>query len=309
MATEYDFEEVKREFGVVFEPSNKVSQFGGMAPFIAFLKKGNFKERLKAEFGYEKARSILQFCLGVVAGAEHMKDIAEAGTDALVKKYIGAPIGAAQLGRDFRSFSKGEIERVHDFVMSLALLYLAEEISQEEPLIFDVDATSVRKFGEQEGVEHGYIERGKIDSCYQYLLFRLHNLNCFLHGTIRAGSAHSQNGFGEYLKRFLPLFKQRWQTVWRADSGYFSEEAIDIFSENDATFFIKAPMIESRVSVAAMSTDLQWVADLEHPTIEYASLRTKTIQGTVWREVYKRVREEKGQLLRKSSRHPTFSYL
>lgn len=297
MAHEYDFEEVKREFGVVFEPSNKVSQFGGMAPFIAFLKKGNFRERLRAEFGWEKARTILQFTLGIVAGAEHMKDIAEAGGDPLVKKYIGTPIGAAQLGRDFRSFSKSEIERFHDFVMSLSLLYLAEEIDQEEPLIFDVDATSVRKFGEQEGVEQGYIDRGKIKDCYQYLLFRLHNLNCFLHGTIRAGGAHSQNGFGEYLKRFLPLFIKRWQTIWRADSGYFSEEAIDIFSQNDATFFIKAPMSEARVSTAAMSTDLQWVVDDENPNIEYASLRTVTEQKTAWREVYKRAREEKGQLL------------
>jgi hypothetical protein len=37
----YDFAQVEREFGVVFDPApNKISQFGGLAPFIVFLKKG-----------------------------------------------------------------------------------------------------------------------------------------------------------------------------------------------------------------------------------------------------------------------------
>lgn len=297
MEIRYDYDALAKEFGVLFEPSNKVSQFGGVAPFIAFLKKGNFRARLAEQFGVEKSRTILQFCLGIVLGAETMKDVADAGMDPIVAQYLGKPVGQAQLGRDFRSFSKEDLENFHDFVMSLSLLFLAREIPQTEPLVFDIDATSVEKYGEQQGVEAGYIDRDQIRSCYQYLFFRLHNLNCFLYGTIRAGAAHSQNGFTEYLTRFLPLFKDQWRTVWRADSGYFNESAMDVFSENDATFFIKAPMSRSRLSTIIASDELIWVPDERDPSVEFASRFTVTKAGTKWREIYKRSKTENKQLL------------
>lgn len=294
----YDFGQVEREFGVVFDPSpDKISQFGGMAPFVAFLKKGKLLERLTAEFGKEKARTMLQFVLGVIAGADRMNGVARAGQDILFRSYLKNPIGEAQLARGFKSFKKEELERLHEWITGLAILELVQDIPQSDELIFDVDATSVIKYGSQEGVEPGYIEKNKIEDCYQYLFFRLHNLNTFLYGTIRGGSTHSQNGICEYLKRFLPMFKSQWKTKWRMDSGYFSEASFDVFSENEATFYIKAPMIERRVGMAIHSSELVWIApDPQKPDIQYASLITKTAKGTPWREVFKRVRKRKQQL-------------
>ncbi|MEO5971558.1 MAG: hypothetical protein ABIQ95_16660 [Bdellovibrionia bacterium] len=132
-------------------------------------------------------------------------------------------------------------------------------------------------------MEKGYLAKETLEDGYQYLFFRLHNLNTFLYGTIRAGAAHSQNGFCEYLGRFLPLFKNQWKTVWRMDSGYFNEESFDIFSENEAQFFVKAPMHEKREGMAAHSPDLVW----RNPEIQYASLITRTKQRTLKREIFK----------------------
>jgi len=158
----YDFDQVEREFGVVFNPApDKISQFGGLAPFIAFLKKGDFRKRLVAEFGDEKARSVLQLLLGIVAGADCMKGVARAGQDILFRTYLKNAIGEAQLSRDFKSFTKQEIERFHDWITSLAIFELLQDIPQSEALIFDVDATSVIKHGSQEGFEAGYIEKIK----------------------------------------------------------------------------------------------------------------------------------------------------
>jgi hypothetical protein len=294
----YDFEQVERDFGIVFDPDpNKMSQFGGLAPFVAFLKKGKFRDRLRGHFGDEKARSILQFVLGVVAGADRMNGVARAGGDVLIRNYLKNPVGEAQLGRDFRAFSKEELEQLHEWVTSIAILELAQSISQSETLIFDVDATSVEKFGEQEGVQKGFIERDKVESCYQYLFFRLHNLNTFFYGTIRGGSAHSQNGICEYLERFLPMFKKQWQTKWRLDSGYFNEAAFDVFSANEATFYIKAPMSPKRLGFAIASKELVWATpDPKYPDVQFASSITNTSKGTMWREIIKRVRKKKVQL-------------
>lgn len=191
---QYDFNKVEAEFKLVFERSDRLSQFGGLYVLLEFLRKGRFKNRLTSLFGEEKARSILQLLIGVIAGADRMVGVARAGEDPLIARFLGRPIGEAQLGRDFRAFSKAQIQALHDWVMSLAVLDLVREIPHSDPLVFDVDATAVRKFGEQEGVEFGYLERDQIEECYQYLFFRLENLETLLHGTLRAGSAHSQNG-------------------------------------------------------------------------------------------------------------------
>jgi len=145
----YDYGKVEKEFGVLFDRSSKISQFGGLAPLIAFLRKGRFKERLTIEFGEEKARSMLQLILGIVAGADRMKGVARAGNDPLIRQYLGNPVGEAQLARDFKSLNKSQIQRLHEWVTSIAILELVQEIPQSEALVFDVDATSVEKYGDQ----------------------------------------------------------------------------------------------------------------------------------------------------------------
>ncbi len=66
-----------------------------------------------------------------------------------------------------------------------------------------MDATSVEKYGSQEGVEKGYVGADQPESCYQYLLIYFNNRKTFLYGTIRAGSSHSQNDFCGYLTRIF----------------------------------------------------------------------------------------------------------
>ena len=179
--------------------------------------------------------------------------------------------------------------------MSLAILDFVQKLTHNEELLFDVDATSVEKYGYQEGVEKGYVGQDQPENCYQYLLFRLHNRNSFLYGTIRGGSAHSQNDFCGYLERFLPLMKDKWKNTWRADSGYFNENAFDLFIENGADFFIKAPMSASRLNLVQTSPDIVWSKEIDG--ISYASRPTKTSKGHQYLEVFKRTRKDnKGQL-------------
>lgn len=297
MTLHQDSADILRDFGVLFSPSNNLSQVAGLEPFLAFLKKGNFRNRWAQQFGPYQARSMMQFVLGLVVGATTMDDIGKIGKDPLIKRFLENPVEEAQLGRDVRSFDKSMIENLHDLLMSYAIFDFAKSIPHTERLIFDVDATAVEKYGSQEGVEAGYVARDTIETCYQYLFFRLHNRNTFFYGTIRGGSAHCQNDFCGYLQRFLPMLKKRWQSAWRCDSGYFNELAFDEFSENDATFFIKAPMSVSRLSLANTSPDIIW--SLERNGASFASRTTVTEKGTKYREIFKRtyIEPKNGQLM------------
>lgn len=286
--------DILKKFGIIFDPQQTMSQFGGLVTFIAFLEKGKFRERLEQEFGLFKGRSLMQFILGLVAGGKTMKEIGDIAKDPLVKKFLQNPVEEAQLGRDFRKFDRQDIESLHEFNIAHSIYDFIDQIDHEEVLFFDIDATPKRKYGHQEGVERGYVGQERPEKCYQYLFIRLENRNTFLYGTIRSGSTHSQNDFCGYLDRFLPMLKRRWQNIWRGDSGYFNESAFDRFSEHDSTFYIKAPMSASRLNLAQTSSDLVWSP--EDNGVSYAQRATETSKGTKYIEVFKRSRIEKKQM-------------
>lgn len=273
---------VLQDFGIEYSSKNNLSQLGGFKVLFELLKRGQYRERLASEFGVYKARTILQTVIGLWAGARTMTEIGQTGKDPLVKKFIEGVVEEAQLGRDFRSFSRNEIEELHNFNISQTVFDLIQKTPQSETLYFDIDATSVEKYGHQEGVEKGYVGQNQPESCYQYLLFYFNNRKTFLHGTIRGGSAHSQNDFCGYLERFLPMLERRWLAVFRADSGYHNEKAFDLFSKHAATFYIKSPMLQSRLNFAQVSPDLAWGRS------GFSSYVTQTSSGTKVREIYKR---------------------
>jgi hypothetical protein len=285
---------ILRESGIEYGTKNNLSQLGGLKPLLEILKRGHFRERLTELFGPYKARTLLQSILGLWAGARTMVEIGQVGKDPMVKKFIGDVVEEAQLGRDFRGFSKNDIESLHDFNVAQTVFDLVQKTSQKETLFFDIDATSVEKYGSQEGVERGYVGSDKPESCYQYLLIYFNNRKTFLYGTIREGSTHCQNDFCGYLQRFLPMLGRRWNTVFRADSGYHNEKAFDLFSEYAATFLIKSPMSASRQNFVQTSSALTWGPEVRG--ISYSSYMTVTSTGTKVREIYKRTALGTGQL-------------
>lgn len=280
------------DFGIVYNTKNNMSQLGGLKVLMELLRRGKYRDRLTAHFGAYKARTILQTLLGLWAGARTMVEVGQTGKDPLIQRFLGNPVEEAQLGRDFRDFSNSELELLHDFNISQTVLDLVQKIPHSETLYFDIDATSIEKYGKQEGVEKGYVGQDQPESCYQYLLIYFNNRKTFLYGSVRGGSAHSQNDFCGYLERFLPMLERRWNTVFRADSGYYNENAFDLFSKYAATFFIKSPMSESRQNFVQTSSELVWGP--EKDGVSYCSYMTVTKQQTKFREIYKRTRISNG---------------
>lgn len=280
--------DVKREFGIEIDTSGRLAQFGGVRPFLALLKKADIKRRLAEVVGADAARVILQLMVGIIAGAADMEEVERIGKDAAIAPYLGRPLSATRIPRVLAELSPSTIEKLHEFVISLSLLDLATFYQEGGFLDIEADATAVEKHGKQEGVEDGYVDKDKIKPCYQYLLFRLHQTNAFFYGTIRGGAAHSQNGFGDYLRRFLPIFKEtQWRVRLRLDSGFFSEEALEEASANKAFIYVKAPMSDSRHRQAA-SPSLVWQEDKKDSCVSWAEYKTVTGKGAEYREIFKR---------------------
>ena len=58
MMTQQEAKKILLKAGIIFDENLNISQFGGLEPFIKFLEKGNFRERLQTQFGPYQARSI-----------------------------------------------------------------------------------------------------------------------------------------------------------------------------------------------------------------------------------------------------------
>jgi len=280
--------DVKKEFGIELDSSEKLCQFGGIRPFIKLLEKAQIKQRLIEVVGTDQARVMLQMVLGIICGADSMEEIEKVGRDNAIKPYLVQPLSATRIPRVLSQLPQSKIQKLHEFVTSLSLLDLATFMPQGGFLDVDIDATSVEKYGKQQGVELGYVDTNTIEKCYQYLLFRFHQTNTFFYGTIRAGSTHSQNGIVGYLNQFLPIFAQtNWRLRLRLDSGFYNEEVIEICTANRAFVFVKAPMSESRIEQAE-SPKIEWILDDKDPNISWGEYRTVTKSGAIYREIFKR---------------------
>lgn len=298
MITPLSAPKIKQLFKIEFSNASNLSQVGGLAVFLEFLRKAEIQKRLDQVVGPIKAKALMEVMLGVLAGADSMEGVAGICKDPQIKGFMAKPLSATQITRTLREIRPSEIQALHDFSLSLGLLDAANSLPHGRKMTVDVDATSLEKHGGQEGVEVGYVDRDAVAPCYQYLFFRNDQLNSLLYGTLRGGSAHSQNNFCGYLRRILPLFAGDWTLNLRADSGFFGEDAFDYCSEHRTHFFIKAPMTAARVA-QANSQNLKWEKDFFDEDVEYSSYETRSAKGYVWREIFKRVRSRKksGELL------------
>ena len=223
-----------------------------------------------------------------------MSDVARISNDNAIKKFIGKPVSETQITRILEKLRPSQIQALHELTLSLGLLDIAESSFKGLRQYVDIDATAVEIYGQQEGVEVGYIEKEKLAPCYQYLLFRSDRLNSILWGTIRGGAAHSQNGFTEHLKMILPSFSGLWDLAIRADAGYYNEDAFDVCQENKVYFFIRAPMIEG-IQCIADSSPLKWIKQNPDNDVEWAVYETNTKARSPFNLVFRRERIQSDQ--------------
>jgi hypothetical protein len=289
VSKKFTLEDVKRDFGFEVDQSHRLAQFGGMKPFLTFLQQAKIRQKLVEHLGERPAAAVLQIAVAIIVGAADMEEVERVSQDPVLKDFLGRPLSATRIPRVLAELTPSQIQKLHELVSSLSLLDLAGTLTKSAWLTIDVDSTSVRKFGKQEGVETGYVNSDMPQPCYQYLLFRLHETHSFMYGTIRGGAAHSQNGFEGYLRQFLPAFAHAPLRVHlRADAGFFSEKALAVCSEFAVNFYCKAPMSESRMN-SATHPDLTWISHRDDSSIEYASSPVwRTAEGTLWREVFTR---------------------
>jgi len=135
------------------------------------------------------------------------------------------------------SFKTTQMLRNINFLIFKKIL----KASKSKTITIDIDSTVENVEGNQEGAMKGYNPKKHGNKCYNGLMSFCSELKCFVTGFQRSGNTYTSNGTAEMIKEIIAVLKDDVEDiVFRMDSGYFSEEIIEVIGSAGYHYLIKA---------------------------------------------------------------------
>ena len=235
---------------VLRETSRAVTPFGGVALFVAYLRKiewiGTVRKHMPVQWRspnhIDPAVTLTAFLLAVLTGA---KRFAQAnwlrGDEALRKLLDVERLPTDDTIRNlFKQFSMGHVQR---FFSPLAEWQMQRLPQRSEGYTLDLDSTVLERYGQQEGALKGHNPRKHGRPSHHPLLAVLSEAHFLLHGWLRSGNCGSSRGAKEFLEEALALWGQRQKIrLVRADSGFFDDKLLSFLEERSLPYIVVARM-------------------------------------------------------------------
>jgi hypothetical protein len=115
--------------------------------------------------------------------------------------------------------------------------------SSLESITLDADSTVKSVSGNQEGAAKGFNTTKKGAKSYHPLLIFVSEMKLLYHTWFRTGSAYTSNGICEFLKEVESSLPKKIEHVFfRADSGFFSGELLDLLEYFKWDYLIKVKL-------------------------------------------------------------------
>jgi hypothetical protein len=235
---------------ILRETKRAVTPFGGVAVFIAYLRKVGVVEQIrrhmpviwKSPNRIDPADTFVAFLMVVLVGA---KRFAHAG---LLRgdRALHALLGLKRFPTDdtirnlFRQFGMGQVQR---FFEPLAEWQMQRLPQRPEGYTLDLDSTVFERYGNQEGSLKGHNPRRHGRPSHHPLLAVLAEAHFLLHGWLRSGNCGTARGAEEFLKEALALWGQRQKIrLLRADSGFFDGLLLNFLEQRQIPYIVVARM-------------------------------------------------------------------
>ena len=146
---------------------------------------------------------------------------------------------AENVSRFFYTFSFKTTQMLRD--INFAAFKKLLKASKLKRITIDIDSTVENVEGNQEGAMKGYNPKKHGNKCYNGLMSFCSELKAFVTGFQRSGNTYTSNGTGEMIKEIIAVLKDEVENiVFRMDSGYFSEEIIEVIETAGYQYLIKA---------------------------------------------------------------------
>ena len=107
--------------------------------------------------------------------------------------------------------------------------------------MINIESIAVNIEGNQEGAVKGYHLGHKGNNCYNILMAFCDELKAYLTGFIRSGNTCTSNGATEMIKEIIANLREEVDNIiFRMDSGYESEEIVEVIEGAGYQYVVKA---------------------------------------------------------------------
>ena len=265
--------------------SKPLSGWGGLSLMFEYLEQIGFFDQLRAVIKEMKRSNnrvesfdvVLTFLATVLMGGNRFAHVQRVLHDEVVRRISGARrLGSEDtVRRFFLSLSASEAEDLYTALQRFTSTLLMRDIRED---VLDLDSTILERYGQQEGVSKGYHSRRGGQQSHHPLLGMLSRSKHIVLAWLREGGAQTLRGADEFVRELLARLPAGFRiTAIRADSGFFNEQYLRLFEQENLPYIIPIRMHPPIKRFVASIAAEQW-----QPLDEKQDLADVSYAGHGW---------------------------
>jgi len=229
----------------------KLTKYAGLSPIMKFISKLKIGQQLNELFPTEKtnatkfshAQIIVSLILASLSGINRVVRISNFTADSLVQTLLNLSknINKDVIGQRLKNLGQKGAVLFQEYTFKKIREWIKK--SQLTAITIDCDSTVETVYGKQQGAAKGYNPDKKGAYGYHPLLAFVSELKIVVNNRFRTGSAYTSNGTISFIKQTAKILpKEIGEVFFRADSGFFSGELIDLLEELKWEYLIKVKL-------------------------------------------------------------------
>jgi hypothetical protein len=230
--------------------SKPLSGWGGLSLMFEYLERIGFCDELRAGVKEMKQSNnrvesfdvVLTFLTTVLMGGSRFAHVQRVFHDEVVREITGAKRFGSEdtVRRFFLSLSQSEAEDLYTTLQRFTSTLMLRHIQED---VLDLDSTILERYGQQEGASKGYHSSRASQQSHHPLLAMLARAKHIPLVWLRAGGAQTLRGADEFVRELLARLPAGFRiTAVRADSGFFNEQYLRLFEQQQLPYIIPIRM-------------------------------------------------------------------
>ena len=243
-----------------------LSGWGGLSLMFEYLERIGFCDQLRAGVKEMKRSNnrvesvdlILTFLATVLMGGSRFAHVQRVFQDEVVRRITGAKRFGSEdtVRRFFLSLSPSEAEDLYTVLQRFTSMLMLRHIRED---VLDLDSTILERYGQQEGASKGYHSSRAGQQSHHPLLAMLARAKHIPLVWLRAGGAQTLRGADEFVRELLARLPSGFRiTAIRADSGFFNEQYLRLFEQQNLPYIIPIRMHPPIKRLVASIAAGQW---------------------------------------------------
>lgn len=228
-----------------------ITKYAGLNPIMKFMNSqglvrtisGGFPTKWHNATKFGTDQILTAIVMASLSGIARMNRIANFSCDGLVRALLKLEKGINEnaISAAVKGLGQGGARRLQALLLSRNSKWLGE--SGLEGITLDADSTVRTVRGNQQGAAKGYNPEKRGAKGYHPLLVFVAETKLLYHSWFRTGSAHTANGITGLLREVRASLPGTVKKVFfRADSGFFSGELLDLLEEYGWDYLVKVKL-------------------------------------------------------------------